>query len=261
MITSSSTGAATTAALPTSSRQTEQRFSQTSTAAATPRPQCLSAPIIGAEDANTDLADFEYEVFQFRDSLEIARAHFGHAYQSTSSPSRPRERESAKRAAFPFGRNSLELAHRDLARARSHREEQQRHHPDVTPAHVFLRTLGSRFAEDRAAMLSDPVLDYELNHRDSLSLPREQRALTAAAERRQARSILPRAGPIQSVQQGVVTRARLPRSGTRGLASRGPKINKAACRGRKQQEAGGGGSPSKRDTCAPPGAWRLDLTG
>jgi len=98
MITSSSTGAATTAALPTSSRQTEQRFSQTSTAAATPRPQCLSAPIIGAEDANTDLADFEYEVFQFRDSLEIARAHFGHAYQSTSPPlPPPRVRECQAR--------------------------------------------------------------------------------------------------------------------------------------------------------------------
>ena len=136
MITSSSTGAATTAALPTSSRQTEQRFSQTSTAAATPRPQCLSAPIIGAEDANTDLADFEYEVFQFRDSLEIARAHFGHAYQSTSPPSRPRECESAKRAAFPFGRNSFELAHRDLARARSHREEQRHQQQGELGAHA-----------------------------------------------------------------------------------------------------------------------------
>ena len=216
MITSSSTGAATTAALPTSSRQTEQRFSQTSTAAATPRPQCLSAPTIGAEDANTDLADFEYEVFQFRDSLEIARAHFGHAYQSTSSPSRPRERESAKRAAFPFGRNSLELAHRDLARARSHRKEQRHQQQqqqtlqDVTPAHVFLRTLGSRFAEDRAAMMSDPVLDYELNHRDSLSLPREKRALTIVAERREA----------LKPKQRLVAKAKAAKAAFSGLAGK-----------------------------------------
>ena len=214
MITS---GAATTAALPTSSCQTEQRFSQTSTAAATPRPQCLSAPIIGAEDANTDLADFEYEVFQFRDSLEIARAHFGHAYQSTSPPSRPRECESAKRAAFPFGRNSFELAHRDLARARSHREEQrhqqqqqQQNLQDVTPAHVFLRTLGSRFAEDRAAMMSDPVLDYELNHRDSLSLPREKRALTVAAERREA----------LKAKQRLVAKAKAAKAALSGLAGK-----------------------------------------
>jgi len=170
----------------TSSGLAEHRLSQTSTAVATP---CRHAS--ATTTSTDDLADFDYEVFQFRDSIEIARAHLGHP--QTMASASPRRRES-KREAFPFGRNSLDLARRDLTRARAQRERQQLQDlraqvsaaTAATAAHVFLRTLGSRFAEDHAAMMTDPVLDYELNHRDSLSLPREQRALTAAAARRNA---------------------------------------------------------------------------
>jgi hypothetical protein len=193
---SSSSSAATIAALPNSSPSTEQRFSQTSTAVATPCPLTLGAPTIGTD---IDFPGFEYEVFQTRDSLEIARTNLRgrHRHQVATAP-----RCETSRSAFPFGRNSLELAHRELARrARSQQRELQQQQqqqqsalddlraqvPAATPAHVFLRTLGSRFAEDRAAMLTDPVLDYELNHRDSLSLTREKRALSDAANRRNAR--------------------------------------------------------------------------
>lgn len=167
----------------TSSGLAEQRLSQTSTTVATP---CRHAS--ATTTSTDDLADFDYEVFQFRDSIEIARVHLGHP--QTTALASPRRRES-KREAFPFGRNSLDLARRDLTRARAQRERQQLQDlraqvSAATAAHVFLRTLGSRFAEDHAAMMTDPVLDYELNHRDSLSLPREQRALTAAAARRNA---------------------------------------------------------------------------
>jgi hypothetical protein len=208
----SSSAAATKAALPNSSYPTEQRFSQTSTAVATPRLH-LSAPTIGTDN---DLLGFEYEAFQTRDSLEIARTNLRgrHRHQVATAP-----RCDTSRAAFPFGRNSLELAHRELTRrARSQQREQQQQQlddlraqvPAATPAHVFLRTLGSRFAEDRAAMLTDPVLDYELNHRDSLSLPREQRALTNAAARREARK------PAQR----LVAKAKAARAALSGLAGK-----------------------------------------
>jgi hypothetical protein len=178
--------AATNAALPNGSRSTKQRFSQTSTTVATPRPQSPSAPIISTGD---DLADLRYEVFQTRDSLEIARASFAH---------KASQREAGRRALFPSGgRCSLDLARRNIERSRlqQHRQEEEEEPRRVTDAtaHTFLKTIGSRFWEDRAALLSDPVLDWELNHRDSLELPREKKARSLAAARRSAKK------PVQRV--------------------------------------------------------------
>ena len=173
--------------------QTEERLSQTSTAVATPchqsRRQSLRATIV---DTDADLPDFEWQFYETRDSLEIARRHFAGIYQYL-----PVQRSREKREAFPFGRDSLDLVRRDVARCA---QQQQQHDQmqrqqlrqlqqqlGVTPAQVFLRTLGSRFAEDRAAMMTDPVLDHALNHRDSLELPREKRARAGVAARRIAK--------------------------------------------------------------------------
>ena len=59
-------------------------------------------------------------------------------------------------------------------------------------------------------MMSDPVLDYELNHRDSLSLPREKRALTVAAERREA----------LKAKQRLVAKAKAAKAALSGLAGK-----------------------------------------
>jgi hypothetical protein len=178
--------------------QTEERLSQTSTAVATPchqsRRQSLRATIV---DTDADLPNFEWQLYETRDSLEIARRHFAGIYQYL-----PVQRSREKREAFPFGRDSLDLVRRDVARRaqqqQQHDQQQQQQHDQqqrqqlrqlqqqlgVTPAQVFLRSLGSRFAEDRAAMMTDPILDHALNHRDSLELPREKRARAGVAARR-----------------------------------------------------------------------------
>ena len=62
----------------------------------------------------------------------------------------------------------------------------------------------------RRAAVIDPVLDYELNHRDSLSLPREKRALTVAAERREA----------LKAKQRLVAKAKAAKAALSGLAGK-----------------------------------------
>jgi hypothetical protein len=245
----SSSAATSTTLLSTACPTEEGRLSQTSTAVATPchprlRAQSLRATIVGTD---ADLPDFEWEVFQTRESLEIARHHVGVGpYQHL-----PIQRSRERCEAYPFGRDSLEIVRGDVSRSQHHhrqqpssshkrrtgdekrgetcpsgrkaielpcrdvffahsgkqqqQQQQHEHHQDrrylhqlqqlqrdlgVTDAQIFLHALGSRFHEDRAALglLSDdpePELDHhELNHRDSLELPREKRARAGVATRR-----------------------------------------------------------------------------
>jgi hypothetical protein len=204
MISSSPSSTSTSTAVFSTWSQTEERLSQTTTAVATPvhqsRRQSLRATIVGTD---ADLPDFEWQVYETRDSLEIARRHIAGIYQYL-----PTQRSRANREAFPFGRNSLELVHRDVPRCAQRQQQQQQQHDQqrynqqsprqlqslqqlqqhlgLTPEHIFLRALGSRFAEDRAAMMTDPVLDHALNHRDSFELPREKQVRAGVAARRLA---------------------------------------------------------------------------
>ena len=195
------TPAATTAALFNSPASTRERFSQASTAIGTPRRQSLSATTIGTDDNNNnkDLGDFFYEVFQTRDSLEIARESFNF---------RAEQKEAGLRALSPFGRNSLDLARRNLDRAQQSR---QRTAADAE-ALAFSRSIGSRFYEDRAALTdsadaaSDPIWDYQLQHRDSLELPREKAAVARATARQDAKKptqrVIAKAKAVRAVLSG-----------------------------------------------------------
>jgi hypothetical protein len=98
------------------------RLSQTSTAVATPchprlRAQSLRATIVGTD---ADLPDFEWEVFQTRDSLEIARRHIGVGPYQHLPVQRSRERLEA----YPFGRDSLELVRGYVSRSQHHHRQQ-----------------------------------------------------------------------------------------------------------------------------------------
>jgi hypothetical protein len=202
MISSSTSSTSTSTTLFSTWSQTEERPSQTTTAVATPvyqsRRQGFRATIVGTD---ADLQGFEWQVYDTRDSLEIARRHIAGIYQHL-----PVQRSREKREAYPFGRNSLELVHRDVPRCAQQQQQQQhdqqrynqqsprqlqslqqlQQHLGLAPEHIFLRALGSRFAEDRAAMMTDPVLDHALNHRDSLELPREKQVRAGVAARRLA---------------------------------------------------------------------------
>jgi len=192
----------------------EQRFSQTSTAVATPcRPLSPSATIVGTDD---NPADFSYEVFQTRDSLEIARTSLAHQAEHRQAGHRRRRRE----ASFPLGRNSLELARRNIARAQP---ERQRRVDDAT-AHAFLQTIGSKFWEDRAALTADPVWDYQLTHRDSLELPREKVLIAAHHNaRRPAQRLLAKAralpGALKAAFSGLSCKCLHGEAGRSSLAS------------------------------------------
>lgn len=200
------TPAATIAAIFNYSARTTERLSQASTAVNTPRRQSLSADIISIDDNNNnknndddDLGDFFWDVLQTRDSLEIARESFAF---------RAEQREAGLRALFPFGRNSLELARRNLDRAQ---ESRQRVAADAE-AFAFSRNIGSRFYEDRAALTnsasaSDP-LDYQLQHRDSLELPREKAAIARAVARKDAKKptqrLIAKAKSLKAAFSGLV---------------------------------------------------------
>jgi hypothetical protein len=118
----SSSAATSTTLLSTACPTEEGRLSQTSTAVAAPchprlRAQSLRATIVGT-DAN--LPDFEWEVFQTRDSLEIARRHIGVGpYQHL-----PIQRSHERCEAYPFSRDSLEIVRGDVSRSQHHHRQQ-----------------------------------------------------------------------------------------------------------------------------------------